>query len=244
MRETFNALLRILEVGDAVNVNVPHAQQRYESEIPLPGTTNATARIAFRFARNLHPELGDRAKELLQNGIQGTGMRGLVVGSGLWDLNPGQGGGGHTTALTTYAIRLAKFLREMGLFLKEKREEGGGPYRLVWRMIAPTVWSKAPIDRRDFLSNGRIEACNAIARRFLGEAWNFFAVSKMLPPWALVESSLLMPPGHESRVSGDGYHPTPQTLERFVHAIASEFCPEHKWDMLAIHAIAAVDNDW
>ena len=211
-RETVNALLLLLGAGESVSVTVPHAQQQYLRDFEVSGNASATARVAFRFATSLHPAAGAAAAELLA-----LPVRALVVASGFWDLNPGQGGGDDASALSTYAVRLARFLRGLR---SGPLPEGTA---LVWRSVTPIAYARAPVDRRDFLSIGRTTAVNALARRLLGEAWQGRSA------WAFVDAALLMPPGDDTLVGGDGYHPEPSTLRLFVYALLSELCPPPGW---------------
>ena len=209
-RETVNALLLLLGAGESVDAAVPHAQQQYLRDFEVPGNASASARVAFRFATSLHPAAGAAAAELLALPVGA-----LVVASGFWDLNPGQGGGDDASALTTYAVRLARFLQGLAAHIPEGTA-------LVWRSITPIAHARAPVDRRDYLSLGRTTAANALARRLL-QAWQGRSA------WAIVDSALLMPPGDDTLVSGDGYHPEPSTLRLFVYALLSELCPHQGW---------------
>jgi len=226
MRETVNALLSLVGSTDTVDTRVAHEFQTYSGAFAVPGVENATARIAFRFARNLAPELGEKAKELLAGGVAKT----LFAGSGFWDLNPGQGGGDHRTALPTYATRLARFLTELASALEgaPPRPALAAPFTLVWRTITPIAYAKAPEDRRDFISIGRTEAANAVAKKLIEEGWNADPARDpaVLPHFKVIDSTLIMPPGDEGRVAEDGYHPSAKSLELFVAAFASEVCPE------------------
>lgn len=82
MRETVNALLRVVG-GCCVDTTVTHAWQAHEVTLAAGG--GATVRLAFRFARNAAPELGDHVARLLDSGVGA-----IVAGSGFWDLNPGR----------------------------------------------------------------------------------------------------------------------------------------------------------
>jgi hypothetical protein len=220
MRETFNALLRLAgsctcsQEACCVDSRVPHAEQAHEAAFDAGG--GATARLSFRFARNAGAELGERVAGLLDGGAAA-----IVAGSGFWDLNPGQGGAAAERAVTGYAARLAAFLR--GLRPRVTRN-----HTLVWREITPTVFSRAPDDRRSYLTPGRTAALNAVARRLLMEGWagGGGGGGGALPPWRVVDADLLIPWDQlEALVSADGYHPEGLVLLNVLHAIFSELCP-------------------
>ncbi len=241
-RETVNALLLLLQSGDAVSTQVPHAQQQYMRT--FPGAPNAT--LAFRFARSLHPELLQKAVELLAP--EGPGLGALVASSGFWDLSPEQGGGSHTEALATYATRMARFLHGLWGALPQgastststsTSSHGRRQPALLWRTITPTAYSRAPADRRDYLSLGRTAAANALAQRFLA-AWNAQAQAQALPRWAVLDAELLMPAGREESIAEDGYHPSQDTLQLLVHAIFSELCPSPSLQLEGMEEVQAV----
>lgn len=114
-----------------------------------------------------------------------------------------------------YAARLATFLRSL-------RPRVRGNHTLVWREVTPTVFSRAPDDRRGYLTPGRTAAVNAIARRLLTEGWG----APPLPAWRIIDADLLVPLNQlEALVSDDGYHPNDDVLLNVVHAVFSELCP-------------------
>ena len=233
MRETVNALLRHLGAGCCVDTNVPHARQALDRVVELGG--GATARISFRFARNAAPELGERVAGLLEEG--GAAVRAFVVGSGFWDLNPGQGGESAENAVAGYAARLAAFLKGL------RPRVRAGIHRLVWREITPTVFARAPADRRGHLTPGRTSALNAVARRLLGEGWRGQepggGAAPPLPAWKIVDADLLLPLNNlEALVSGDGYHPSGAVLLQVAHAVLSELCPPFGDWRAAVDALA------
>jgi len=213
MRETMNALLRWVG-GCCVDTNVPHARQAHDAVFDLGG--GATARVSFRFARNAAPELGERVAGLLDGGVAA-----IVAGSGFWDLNPGQGGVSAEGAVAGYAARLAAFLRDL------RPRVRAGVHTLVWREVTPTVFSRAPTDRRGYLTPGRTMAVNAVARRLLTVGWaGQGGAAAVLPSWRVIDADLLAPLNNlEALVGSDGYHPNGDVLLNAVHAIFSELCP-------------------
>ena len=231
MRETVNALLRHVGSGCCVDTNVPHARQALDRVVELGGSR---ARISFRFARNAAPELGERVADLLEgDGGGGGGVAAIVAGSGFWDLNPGQGGESAEGAVTGYAARLAAFLRGL------RPRVRAGKHTLVWREITPTVFARAPADRRGHLTPGRTSALNAVARRLLGEGWRGPEGAPPLPAWKVVDADLLVPLNNlEALVSGDGYHPNGDVLLHVAHAVFSELCPPFGDWRAAIDALA------
>lgn len=219
MRETVNALLSLLEVGEKVDTTVGHSLQSYVKHLQCPpqgsnssssGGGGVSVPLAFRFSRNLHPELIERAQEVLSRGVGG-----LVAGSGFWDMNLGQGGANEYTVLKEYTKRMASFLLALQPLVTLN-------HILVWRSITPIAFSRAPEDRRGYLSYGRTTAVNALARRLVTEGW------KGQPRWRYIDTAPLFPPSDLDNlevVSADGYHPSVQTLKYIVFGIFSELCP-------------------
>jgi hypothetical protein len=207
-----NALLTLLHISEKVDTSVGHASQSYVKHLQCPsGGEVRTVPLAFRFSRNLHPELIVRAQEVLELGVGG-----LVAASGFWDMNPGQGGGNEHMVLKEYTKRMASFLLALEPLVSPLN------HTLVWRSITPIAFSRAPEDRRGYLSYGRTTAVNAVARRLITEAW------RGLPRWRYIDTAPRFPPNDLDNldvVSGDGYHPSVQSLNYIVFAIFSELCP-------------------
>lgn len=222
MRETVNRLLEMVG-GCCVDVSMRastvwagHAGQAFSADYPVG---NSSVHIAYRFARNAHPDLGELAAQLLGGGK----VRALVAGSGFWDLAPVYYGSHDEDVVTRYAQRLALFLRGL------RRHVRAGVHRLVWREVTPTAFEKMPLgDNRGFFTLGRTSAINAVARRLLLEGWGGGAGEggHRLPPWALVDADLLMPAISVANLTEwDGYHPSHEVLVHSVYAIFSELCP-------------------
>ena len=238
MRETVNQLLRHIG-GCCVDNSVGHAQQTYDRDYDYNHTI---IHISFRFARNAAPELGDRVSELLKTGK----VHAIVAGSGFWDLNPGQGGSSDIDFVTSYAIRIATFLKDL------RSRVSAGTHTLVWNEVTNTEYSRIHDDRRSYLTNGRIAAVNAVARRLLA-AWGDYGggvgsggvsgggVMGNVPRWAIVDADLLIPINNlPALVSADGYHPTKEVLLNKVFAIFSELCPPFGPWSNAIDVLGAV----
>ena len=212
MRETVNQLLRQIG-GCCVDNSVGHEKQTYDRDFHY---NNSVVHISFRFARNAAPELGQRVSKLLETG----NVKSIVAGSGFWDLNPGQGGSSEIDFVTSYAIRIASFLKDLRPRVTE------GIHKLVWNEITATVFERTSTDRRSYLTNGRIAALNAVARRLLAAWGDNSGVMGNVPRWTVVDADLLIPLNNlQVLVSPDGYHPTKEVLLNKVFAIFSELCP-------------------
>ena len=225
LREASTVLLEYLGRPRIKVQGVAWENQRADEafEILLPDGTTRSAHLFFRFAKNVHPELTSRIREVTES----LGVRAVVAHSQFWDFNTDTG--------ATWRDWLSRYIHTVSLCLEEVREVLAPqlaaldaaleskltPRRWLWRTGNPTVLSRLDEKRRTFLTPGIIHASNL----FVKEALHASSISGGLAPvWEIVDTWDIIPYGMEHLIREDGYHPTDKSALNFVMVALNKLC--------------------
>ena len=222
LREVTTVLLEFLGRPRIKVQGVPWAAQRADEQFDVVGLDGApaSAGIYFRFAQNVHPDLGARVADAALS----LGVRVVVAHSGFWDLLPDSGATAENW-LQRYQRGVAAFLEGVrgSLAPQLAAQEGAGlpPRRWFFRTINPTVLSRLDALRRSAIPPGAVHAANAFLREALAAASD-----KGGPVWELLDMADLVPYGQEGLVREDGYHPTDESALATFQVVANRLCGE------------------
>ena len=241
LREVTTVLLEYLGRPRIKVQGVPWAAQRADEvfDVTLEDGSAAQARLFFRFAANIHPQLGARVAEAALE----LGVRAVVAHSGVWDLMPDSGASA-ADGLARYQRGAAGFLEGVRLALApqlaalDAGEAGAPPLpprRFLWRTMSPTVLARLDDTRRVALAPAALHAGNVWMREALRAA----AQGAGAPPFEVVDMELLMPAGQEQLVREDGYHPTDPSALATAQVVLNMLCgPRVTAESLAQLALA------
>jgi hypothetical protein len=246
LREVTTVLLEYLGRPRIKVQGVPWAAQRADEvfDVTLEDGSAAQARLFFRFAANIHPQLGARVAEAALE----LGVRAVVAHSGVWDLMPDSGASAGD-GLARYQVGAARFLEGVRLALApqlaalDASEAAAAaaaaaplpPRRFLWRTMSPTVLARLDDTRRAALAPAALHAGNA----FMREALRAAAQAAGAPPFEVVDMELLMPAGQEQLVREDGYHPTDPSALATAQVVLNMLCgPQVTAETLAQLALA------
>ena len=222
LREVTTVLLEFLGRPRIKVQGVPWAAQRADEQFDVLGQDGApaSASIHFRFAQNVHPDLGARVADAALS----LGVRVVVAHSGFWDLMPDSGATAEDW-LQRYQRGVAAFLEgarnSLAPQLEAQESAGLPPRRWFFRTINPTVLSRLDAQRRSAKPPGAVHAANVFLREALAAA-----SAAGGPEWEVLDMADITPFGQEGLIREDGYHPTDESALATFLVVANRLCGE------------------
>ena len=227
VREVTTVFLEYLGRPRIAVMKVAWENQRADEifDVTMPDGSQAQARLFFRFAKNAHPELTSRISEMALS----LGVRAIVAHSQFWDFHLWDTPATASSWLSRYMALVARCLEETRNILAPQLAalDAGDttlpPRRWLWRTGNPTVQGRLDEKRATFLPTGFVHASNAFVKAALKASSES---GGWAPQWTLLDMWDIIPPGMDSLIREDGYHPVDTAALSTIQVILNQLCGE------------------